>query len=84
MNVLEQQSGSENTALEQTSPNDAICIVWATSEFFSLILLLFVYPKVSKVIYSVNERLTRPRGLWDGDTGANGPKRCDMHRLGYR
>ena len=51
--------------------------------FFLKILLIFVYSKVSKVGYRVNERLTRLWGLRDGDIGANGPKRCNMHRLGY-
>ena len=52
--------------------------------FFFLILLIVVYSKVSKVLDSVYERLTRLWGLRDGDIGANGPKRRNMHRLGYQ
>ena len=28
-------------ALEITGPNDAVCVVWATGEFFFFIILLF-------------------------------------------
>ena len=52
MCVLEQRSGSENAALEQMSPNDAICVVWATSEFFYIFYCLFCMLKL--VLVSMN------------------------------
>ena len=71
--------------LEKTGPNDAVCVVWATGEFFScfflVILLFFLCDKVESSVY---ERITAAKGLRDGCVRENGPKRCDMRRLGYK
>ena len=34
MNVLQHREDLGMAALEKTGPNDAICVVWATGEFF--------------------------------------------------
>ena len=43
-------------ALEKTGPNDAVCVVWATGEFFFYFSTVF---SLSKVCLSVDERFTR-------------------------
>ena len=61
MNTLQHREDLGIAALEKT----------ATAEFFSIILLFFLY---AKVIFSVHERVTAPRGLRDGCVGENGPQ----------
>ena len=80
MNALQDCKGLEIAALEKTGPNDAICVVWATGEFFYYYSTVF---SLSKVGLSVYERFTILRGLRDGCVGENGPKRCSMRRLGH-
>ena len=70
MYALDKRTGSEKAALEQSSPNDPICVVWPTGEFFFLILLIFRY---TKAVYSAYIPFTRLRGLRDGRIGENGP-----------
>ena len=43
MNALQDCNGLEIAALEKTGPNDAICVVWATGEFFFLIFYCFFF-----------------------------------------
>ena len=71
MNALHHGEGLGMAALEKTGPNDAICVVWATGEFFLYYSTVF---SLSKVFFSVYERFTTPSGLRDGCVGDNGPK----------
>ena len=56
MNALQDCKGLEIAALEKTGPNDAICVVWATGEFFFFYSTVF---SLSKVGLGVYERFTR-------------------------
>ena len=80
VNALRHRKGLGMAAFEKTGPNDAICVVWATGEFFFYYSTVF---SLSKVGIGVYERFTRLRGLRDGCVGENGPKLCDMRRLGH-
>ena len=41
MNALQDPEDLGMAALEKTGPNDAICVVWATSKFFFLYSIVF-------------------------------------------
>ena len=71
---------STSCSTPTTGPNDAMCVGWATGKFFFFILLFFLCTKLE---FSVYERFTPRRGLRDGCVQENGPKRCNMRRLGH-
>ena len=46
MNALQQRKDLGMAAFEKTGPNDAICVVWATSEFFFFFYWIFCILKL--------------------------------------
>ena len=59
MNALQHREDLGMAAFKKTGPNDAICVVWTTGEFFFSIILLFL--QYAKIMFSVYDRFSTLR-----------------------
>ena len=78
--VLKGRKGSWEPAMTNTGPNDALCVVWAISEFFFFFLSYFLILTITYRSYMSFKGSERVMGAGDDE---NGPKRRFVRRLGH-